>query len=418
MWALMGARRFAPLFWCQFLSAFNDNYVRQMLALMVLFHFGGQDQGAKIQLAVALFILPGIPLSPIGGEIADANDKAAIARRLKLAELVVQAVAAAGVLSGSLALLYLALFGLGVIAALFGPIKFGLLPDHLRRDELVAGNALIEGATFVAIILGLIVGGAAAARSSVSVAVQLGVVALACYTTARWIPPTPVGAPGLRVNWNPWTATRDVLRELRADRRLWVGCVAVSWFWVVGALTLSLVPVIVKARIGGGVEVETAANLIFAVGVAGGSLTAAQTAHGMIRLRPAPIWLIVIGAVGLALGLALHALPDASQEIGLATFFASPLGLGVAVALLIYSAAAGLFVVPIFAAVQAWSPIERRARVIGANNTLNSLFMVAGSLAASVVLKATGVDESTVLAALGALNLLAAGYFALKLPKD
>ena len=417
MWALMGARRFAPLFWCQFLSAFNDNYVRQMLALMILFRFGGQDAGAKIQLAVALFVLPAIPLSPIGGEIADAHDKAAIARRIKLGEIFVQAVAVAGVLTGSLSLLYVALFGLGVIAALFGPIKYGLLPDHLRRDELVAGNALVEGATFAAIILGLVVGGAAAARSAGSVAVQLGVVAIACYLTSRWIPPTQIGAPGLRVNWNPWTATRDVLRELRADQRLWVGCVAVSWFWTVGALTLSLVPVIVKARIGGGIEVETAVNLIFAIGVAGGSLAAAQTAHGAIKLTRAPLWLIVMGAIGLALGLALHALPDAQQEIGLASFFTSASGLGLAIALLVYSAAAGLFVVPIFAAVQAWSPIERRARVIGANNTLNSVFMVAGTLAASIALKATGADESSVLAALGALNLLAAAWLARALPR-
>ncbi len=418
MWELMRARRFAPLFWCQFLSAFNDNYVRQMLALLILFRFGGADAGAKIQLAVALFVLPSIPLSPIGGEIADAHDKAFIARRIKLAEIFVQGIAAAGVLTGSLALLYLALLGLGVIAALFGPIKYGILPDHLRREELVGGNALVEGATFAAIILGLVVGGYAAARSPASVAVQLGVVAIACYLTARWIPSTPVGAPGLRVNYNPWTATRDVLRELRADDRLWVGCAAVSWFWLVGALTLSLVPVIVKARIGGGVEVETAVNLIFALGVAGGSLAAAQMAHGNIRLARAPLWLVAMAVLGMAMGLALHQLPDAQAEVGLAAFFSSTTGLGLALAILIYSAAAGLFVVPIFSAVQAWSPVARRARVIGANNTLNSIYMVAGSLAASVLLKTTGVDESRVLAGVGALNLVAAAYFWRRLPKD
>ena len=418
MWALMGARRFAPLFWCQFLSAFNDNYVRQMLALLILFRFGGADAGAKIQLAVALFVLPAIPLSPIGGEIADAHDKALIARRLKLAEIFVQGVAAAGVLTGSLALLYLALLGLGVIAALFGPIKYGLLPDHLRREELVAGNALVEGATFAAIILGLVVGGFAAARAPASVAGQLGLIALACYLTARWIPATPVGAPGLRVNLNPWTATRDVLRELRADDRLWVGCVAVSWFWMVGALTLSLAPVIVKARIGGGLEVETAVNLIFALGVAAGSLVAAQVSHGRIRVRRAPLWLVVMGVLGLAMGAGLHRLPDAQGEIGLGAFFASPVGMALALAIFVYSAAGGLFVVPVFAAVQAASPAARRARVIGANNTLNSIYMVAGSLAASILLKTTGVDESTVLGLVGALNLAAAAYFWRRLAKD
>jgi acyl-[acyl-carrier-protein]-phospholipid O-acyltransferase/long-chain-fatty-acid--[acyl-carrier-protein] ligase len=410
MFELMGARRFAPLFWCQFLSAFNDNFVRQMLALMILFQFGGGDEGAKIQLAVALFVLPSIPLSPIGGEIADANDKAAIARKLKLAEIFVQAIAAGGFVLGSLTLLYVALFGLGIIAALFGPIKYGILPDHLRKDELVAGNALVEGATFAAIICGLVFGGFAAAqgRSPASVVAQLAVVALACYATSRYIPGTEVGAPGLRVNWNPITATRDILRELRANDRQWAGCLAVSWFWTVGALTLSLVPVIIKARIGGGINVETAVNLLFAVGVAAGSLLAAQFSHGRIRLDWAPWMLVVIGALGVDLGLMTHAMPRPTTEIGLGEFFSRPQGLRIAVEILVYSCAAGLFVVPVFSAVQAWSPIDRRARVIGANNTLNSVFMVVGSLAASVLLKALDIDESTALAILGVLNLPAA----------
>ena len=419
MFELMRARRFAPLFWCQFLSAFNDNFVRQMLALLILFQFGGADAGAKIQLAVALFVLPAIPLSPIGGEIADAHDKAAVARWLKFAEIGVQAIAAAGFWYQSLTLLYVALFGLGVIAALFGPIKYGILPDHLRKDELIAGNALIEGATFAAIILGLVFGGYAAARgrSELSVVAQLAAVALACYVTSRSIPATAVGAPGLRVNWNPYTATRDILRELRSHDRQWVGCLAVSWFWTVGALTLSLAPVIIKARIGGGVEVETAVNLFFAVGVAAGSLLAAQLAHGRIRLGHTPYMLVVMGLIGLDLGAFTHGLPVAQSEIGLSEFFSSFAGLRIAAEILIYSCAAGLFVVPIFAAVQSWSAVDQRARVIGANNTLNSVMMVAGSLTASILLKATGCDDSTALATLGALNLLAAYFVWRRLPK-
>lgn len=419
MFELMRARRFAPLFWCQFLSAFNDNFVRQMLALLILFQFGGGDAGAKIQLAVALFVLPSIPLSAIGGEIADAHDKAAIARKLKFAEIFVQAIAAVGFVMSSLTLLYLALFGLGCIAALFGPIKYGILPDHLRKDELVSGNALVEGATFAAIICGLVFGGYAAAhgRSAVSVVLQLAVVALACYATSRWIPATGVGAPGLRINYNPFTATREILRELRANDRQWVGCLAVSWFWTVGALTLSLAPVIIKARIGGGIEVETAVNLLFAVGVAAGSLLAAQLSHGRIRLGGAPYMLLVMGALGIDLGLATHAMAPAQAEIGLGDFFTSFAGVRIALEILIYSGAAGLFVVPIFSAVQAWSSVDRRARVIGANNTLNSVFMVVGTLTTSILLKLTGIDESSALAWLGGLNLLAAIYVWRRLPR-
>ena len=419
MFELMRARRFAPLFWCQFLSAFNDNFVRQMLALLILFQFGGGDAGAKIQLAVALFVLPSIPLSAIGGEIADAHDKAAIARKLKFAEIFVQAIAAVGFVMSSLTLLYLALFGLGCIAALFGPIKYGILPDHLRKDELVSGNALVEGATFAAIICGLVFGGYAAAhgRSAVSVVLQLAVVALACYATSRWIPASGVGAPGLRVKYNPFTATRDILRELRANDKQWVGCLAVSWFWTVGALTLSLAPVIIKARIGGGIEVETAVNLLFAVGVAAGSLLAAQLSHGRIRLGGAPYMLLVMGALGIDLGLATHAMAPAQAEIGLGDFFTSFAGVRIALEILIYSGAAGLFVVPIFSAVQAWSSVDRRARVIGANNTLNSVFMVVGTLTTSILLKLTGMDESSALAWLGGLNLLAAIYVWRRLPR-
>ena len=415
----MRSRRFAPLFWCQFFSAFNDNIVRQMLAMLILFRFGAADAGAQVSLAVAIFVLPSIPLSPIGGEIADANDKAAIARKLKLAEIFVQMIAAAGFYFSSLVLLDVALFGLGCIAALFGPIKYGILPDHLKRDELVAGNALVEGATFAAIICGLVVGGYAAAqgRDPWTVVAQLLIVAAACYAASLAIPPTGVGAPGLKVTFNPWRATRTILRELRADDRQWVGAIAVSWFWTVGAITLSLVPVIVKSRIGGGVDVETAINLVFAVGIASGSLLAAVLAHGRIKLAPAPYLLIAMAGLAIDLGLHTQTMPQAASEVDLFAFFRSVDGLRIAIELLAYSCAAGLFVVPIFAAVQAWSREDRRARVIGAVNTLNSLYMVAGSLATTLTLKLTGLSESMALTLLGVANIVAAGYFFVRLPR-
>jgi acyl-[acyl-carrier-protein]-phospholipid O-acyltransferase / long-chain-fatty-acid--[acyl-carrier-protein] ligase len=415
---LMTARRFAPLFWCQFLSAFNDNFVRQMLAMLILFRFGAEDAGAKISLAVAIFVLPSIPLSAIGGEFADAHDKAWVARRMKLIEIGVQMIAAAGFVLGSLNLLYLALFGLGCISALFGPVKYGILPDHLHREELIAGNALVEGATFAAIICGLVVGGYAAAegRSSISVVLQLAIVAIACYVTSRYIPPTGVGAPNLRVNYNPFTATWRLLRELKADDRSWVGCLAVSWFWTAGAITLSLVPVIVKSRVGGGVEVATAINLFFAIGIAIGSLSAAALAHGRIELAPTPFMLIIMGLIAIHLGFFTGALPLSDHEVGLSAFFTSSVGVEIATEIVAYSFAAGLFVVPIFAAVQAWSSEDRRARIIGANNTLNAIYMVLGSIAVTIILKLTGADETRALAALGVANILAAIYFFRRLP--
>ncbi len=417
---LMSSRRFAPLFWCQFFSAFNDNFVRQMLAMLILFRFGAEDVGAKVSLAVAIFVLPSIPLSPLGGEIADAHDKAAIAKRLKLAEIFVQLLAAAGFYFSSLVLLYAALFGLGCIAALFGPIKYGILPDHLKSEELVSANALVEGATFAAIICGLVVGGYAAAqgREPWTVVAQLVVVAAACYGASLLIPPTGIGAPHLKVDFNPWRATRTILRELRADDRQWVGAVAVSWFWTVGAITLSLVPVIIKSRIGGGVEIETAINLFFAIGIAAGSLLAAVLSHGRIQLAPAPFLLLIMGAIAIVAGLQTGALPKPNGEVSLIDFFGSWVGLRIVVELIAYSCAAGLFVVPIFAAVQSWASEDRRARVIGAVNTLNAIYMVVGSLATTLLLKLTGIGESMALVLLGLANFVAAIYFFRRLRAD
>ncbi len=417
---LMRSRRFAPLFWCQFFSAFNDNFVRQMLAMLILFRFGADDAGAKVSLAVAIFVLPSIPLSPLGGEIADAHDKAAVARRLKFVEIFVQLVAAAGFYFSSLELLYAALFGLGCISALFGPIKYGILPDHLKAEELISGNALVEGATFAAIICGLVVGGYAAAegRAAWTVVAQLVVVAAACYGASLFIPATGVGAPNLRIDFNLWTATRSILRELRADDRQWVGAIAVSWFWMVGAITLSLVPVIIKSRIGGGVEVETAVNLFFAIGIAAGSLLAAVLAHGRIQLAPAPFLLLIMAGFAIALGLQTDALPPADAEVGLIDFFGGAAGRRLVVELLGYSCAAGLFVVPIFAAVQTWASEDRRARVIGAVNTLNSIYMVAGSLATTLLLKLTGLSESMAMVLLGLANVVAAIYLFRRLPAN
>jgi acyl-[acyl-carrier-protein]-phospholipid O-acyltransferase/long-chain-fatty-acid--[acyl-carrier-protein] ligase len=418
--ALMTTRRFAPLFWCQFLSAFNDNFVRQMLVMMLLFRFGGGDVGAKVSLAIAIFVLPWIVLSALGGELADAHDKAKVARWLKFAEIFVQMIAAAGFVLLSPALLYIAVFGLGCVSALFGPMKYGILPDHLRREELVPGNALIEGATFAAIVLGLILGAyaAAAGRAPWGVVLQLMAVALACWGSSLFIPSTKVGAPGLKINPNIFASTRDILRDIKRDDRQWTGAAAVSWFWLMGSVTLSLIPVMIKARIGAGIEVETMTNALFAIGIAAGSLTAAFIAHGEIRLKPAPYLLLVIAALLIDIGFVVRALPETTREVGVMEFFASGAGLHVAVATLILSAVSGLFVVPIFAAVQAWAGEDRRARVIGAVNTLNSIYMVVGSLTTTLLLKLANLSEPDALIVLGAFNILAALYCFLRLPKS
>jgi acyl-[acyl-carrier-protein]-phospholipid O-acyltransferase/long-chain-fatty-acid--[acyl-carrier-protein] ligase len=416
---LMRSRRFAPLFWCQFLSAFNDNCVRQMLAMLILFDIGQKAAGSLITLAVGIFILPSLLLSAFGGELADAHDKARIARALKAAEIFVQAIAAAGFVLHSIILLYVALFGLGTIAALFGPIKYGILPDHLETAELPAGNALIEGATFLAILFGLIAGGTivAHAGSPPLVATQLMVVALACWATSRFIPATGVAAPDLKIRRNVLASTVGLLRELRADRRLWSGGIAVSWFWMTGAVALALVPVIVRTRIGGDIGVETAITALFAVGVGCGSILSAVIARGRILLLPVPTAAFFIAIFLIDLGRVTMYLPAAQADVGVAAFLSTGMGQRIALDVVATAIAGALLVVPAFSAVQAWAREERRARVVAAVNILSALFMAAGSLVTAILqARPLTVSEPALLLALGALNIGAGIYFLLALP--
>lgn len=415
--SLLGSRRFAPLFWTQFLSAFNDNFVRNMLAMLILFKLGESQAGSLITLAVGIFILPSIFLSALGGQIADAHDKAVIARRLKFAEIFVQMIAAAGLWLSSLALLYTALFGLGVIAALFGPIKYGILPDHLETRELPAGNALVEGATFIAILLGLMAGAYAASHGSgsLTVVVQLMIVALACWVASRFIPATGVAAPGLRVEINVLSSTWRMVRELRRETRIFNAGLAVSWFWMTGAVALALIPVVIKDRTGGGIEVQTAISALFAIGIAAGSLIAAVIAHGRIILLPVPVSAALMALFLGDLALATGGLAKASLGTGLSDFFQSAAGLRIAVDVIGLSAAGGLFVVPAFAAVQAWAGEDRRARVVAAVNIVTSIFIVTGALG-TALLQSLGLSEPFLLGLLAVLNIVAAYIFFRILP--
>ncbi len=412
---LLRTRRFAPLFWCQFLSAFNDNFVRNMLAMLLLFRFGKEETGALISLAIGIFMLPSIVLSGFGGEIGDAHDKALVIRRLKAAEILVQMVAAAGLWLSSLLLLYAALFGLGVIAALFGPIKYGILPDHLKRTELMAGNALVEAATFLAILLGL-VAGALAAKTTIPpamVVLQLMAIALACFATSRFIPATKAAAPHLAIKANVLASTAALLKDLRQAPFLWQAGLALSWFWLTGAVALSLVPVAVRNATGGGIEVEAAISALFAIGIGAGSLAAAFFARGRILLTPVPLAALGMAVFLIEIGFATHGLglAPSGHETGLAAFFTSATGLRIAADVTGIAAAGGFYVVPLFAAVQAEAPAERRARIVAAINILNAIFMVAGTLAAAFLQsRFIGLSEPLLLIGLGLTNIGAAAY--------
>src|SRR5256886_43527 len=327
--SLLTSRRFAPLFWCQFFSAFNDNFLKNALVLLILFKIGGQTGEALVTLAGGIFIAPFFLLSASGGELADRFDKAMVARLLKLVEIGAAAVAVAGFELNSLPLLFLALFLFGLIGALFGPIKYGILPDHLTREELPAGNALVEGATFLAILGGTIAGGLAMKNGgdSAVLAVTLMVFAILCWAASLFIPNTGQAAPDLTIDPNILRSTRRLLGELWSDMRLLRCAVVTSIFWLVGAILLSLLPPLVVHNLGGAETVVTIFLSVFAVAIGVGSALAAWLSAGRIVLLPTAFGALLVGLSSLDLGLALLRLPPADMvtALGSTAFFARPI---------------------------------------------------------------------------------------------
>ena len=417
---LMLSRRFAPLFWCQFFAAFGDNFLKTSLVFLIL--FGGRDAAdaaALVTAASAVFIAPFFFLSALGGELADRHDKALVAQRLKFIEIFVAGVAVAGFVMKSIPLLFVALAGFGILAALFGPIKYGILPDHLPKPKLPGGNALIEGATFIAILTGTVAGGLAAkdgGHAFVFAALVMGFAVL-CWLCALAIPPTGQGAPGLAVTPNIAASTVRLLRHLRADPRLFWGAMVTSWFWLAGIVALSLLPTLVKGPIGGNEETVTAYLVIFSVAVGAGSALAATIARGRIVLTTTIVGAALLGLFAIDLGFTFYGAAPATTLAGPARVFASDHGLRAAIDLAGMALAGGLFIVPAFAAVQAWSDVAHRARVIAAVNILNAAFMT-GATVAVALLQKSGVGVPALFMGLGAATLLVALAIRRTMPKS
>jgi acyl-[acyl-carrier-protein]-phospholipid O-acyltransferase / long-chain-fatty-acid--[acyl-carrier-protein] ligase len=414
---LLASRRFLPLFIVQFFSALNDNFVKTALAMLVLYRLGGEGHGeggvgTYIALASAALVVPFFFLSALGGELADKFDKAWVCRRLKLAEIPVAALAGIGFIAHSPVLLLTSILGYGIIAALFGPIKYGILPDHLKTEELSAGNALVEGATFAAILIGTIAGGEAATVDAANWIVLPAVLVFAalCVAAAYAIPSTGKGDATITINRNPLTSTFHLLGELRADRPSWIGGLIVSWFWLVGIVVLTLLPQMVKDRLNGAPEVINLALGVFTVGIAAGSVAAARLSklRPNLALVPAGALLMALFGADLAFSLVAGTAPGAlGPLVTIRGLLATVTGWRFAIDLVGLAFAGGLYVVPSFASIQAGAEEHHRARVVAGVNVLNAAFMTAGTIAI-ILLDKLGISMSGVLGLTAIGNVVAA----------
>ena len=411
---LLKTRRFAPFFATQFLGAFNDNLFKNALVVLLTFQ-AAQWTTLKPELlanlAAGIFILPFFLFSATAGQLADKYDKARLARLVKVLEMLIMGVAAAGFFLRSLPVLMGALFLLGLHSTLFGPVKYAIMPQHLHEDELVGGNALIEAGTFVAILLGTLAGGLLAGSVAHPAWIALGgfVVAALGYATSRGIPTAPPPVPGLKINLNPLTETWRNIAFARQNRTVFLSILGISWFWLYGALFLAQFPAYARFVLGGGEAMVTLLLATFTVGIGIGSMLCERMSGKHVE-----IGLVPFGSIGLTL-------------FGADLYFASPAGLAgttphellallsipaiwrVLFDLMMLGVFGGFFIVPMYALVQMRSSPEHRARIIAANNILNALFMVVGALGAASLLDA-GLTMPALFGLAALLNALVAIY--------
>ena len=399
---LMSSRRFAPLFWSQLLAALNDNLLKNALAMLVIYRLAMENGPAIGTLAGAALILPFFLFSALAGQYADKFDKADVATRVRLIEIPVALLAAAGFLLPSLPMLFTALILFGTLSAFFGPVKYGLLPSQLETRQLPAGNALIEGATFIAILLGTI-GGNLASGSELELRLVAGgivVISVLGWLAARMIPPAPSSVPDLAIDKNIVTSTATLLKDLRCDKRIWQGALITSWFWLVGAVVLALLQNLIPRALNGTPAVYTLALFTFAVAVALGSIAAARASKNRPNLALVPIGALLMGLFLLDLAWLSSTLKPAVTPAGPAEVLTSLDGIHMLTDLFGVAFAGGLYIVPSFAAVQAWSPVDHRSRVIAGCNVLSAAFMTLSGLAVAA-LQYAHVSISLLYAALG-----------------
>jgi 1-acyl-sn-glycerol-3-phosphate acyltransferase len=390
--SLLRQRRFVPFFITQALTAFNDNVFKNALALLVA--FGAMQLSAEKvdfyqNIAAVVFILPFFLFSATAGQIAEKYEKSGLIRKVKLLELGLAVLAAIGLQLHSMPFLLAVLFGLGLQATLLGPVKYSILPQALGAEELVGGNALVESATSLAILLGLIAGGLLMARPDGAAAVSVAVLAVAAlgYLASRGIPAAPASSPDLRIDWNPVSETWRNIRFMRGNRSVFLSVLGISWFWFYGATFITQLPHYTQAYLGGNDHVFTLLLGVFCVGTGLGSLLCERLSGHKVEIGLVPFGSIGMTIFGIDLYFAQPGLATA-QNLGVADFLHQLRSHRVMWDLLLIGAFAGFYIVPLYALIQTRSEDSHRSRIIAGNNILNAVFMVASAVLALVLLKA------------------------------
>jgi 1-acyl-sn-glycerol-3-phosphate acyltransferase len=416
---LLKQRRFAPFFWTQLFGAMNDNVFKNGMVIFIAFGgftLAGMSSNLLVNAAGAIFILPFVLFSAFAGQLADKYEKSGLIRATKWLEIAIMVLGAIGFVLGNVAILFFALFLMGLQSTLFGPVKYAILPQVLKDSELVGGNAIVESGTFVAILIGTIAGGVLIAiKPSGTTIVAVACIALAVigYLASRAIPRVEAVDPELKLNWNPFTETYRTIKLATQNIVVWRSMLGISWLWFYGAMLLNQFAPMAKDVLNGNEAVATALLAVFAVGIAIGSLLCERLSGHKVEIGLVPLGSIGMSVFALDLYFALKGLPplaSGNAAISAGEFFANTAHWRIVFDLFMLALSGGLFSVPLYALIQERSEATHRSRIIAANNIINALFMVASALLAMALIALFNFGVPQLILTIAILNALVALY--------
>ncbi|MEM7082129.1 MAG: MFS transporter [Pseudomonadota bacterium] len=422
-WTLLRQRKFGAFFSTQFLGAFNDNVYKN--ALVGLFTYQLVSLGVSqahsqslINIAGGLFILPFFLFSAIAGQVAEKYEKAMLIRRIKNYEIGVMLLGTVALVTQQLWLLMTVLFLMGTQSTFFGPLKYSILPQHLRNDQLMGANALVEMGTFLAIILGVIAGGLLSAIPDVGiyvVAITTVSLAIAGRLSSGFIPSADATAPALKLSWNVPVESWRILRNTRKNRTVFLAIMGVSWFWFFGIYVLNQVPSYVADSLGGTQTVVTTLMATFSVGIGIGSMLCARWSGRAVEIGLVPLGALGMTLFALHLGLAPVA-TDTSTLVGAREFLARPGSWRILLDLLGIAVSGGLYIVPLYSMIQTRGDRGHLSRTFAGLNIMNSFFMIAATVVALLLLKA-GLTTSQLFIVLALMHVAVALFIFFLVPE-
>lgn len=397
---LLATQRFLPMFCTQFLGALNDNVFKQALLLVITYGWISQQSGSIStlnNLAALLFILPYFIFSATAGQIADKYERSQLVRYLKLLEIAVMLLATVGFLIGNLWLLMFALFLMGTQSTFFGPIKYAILPEILKPNELMSGNALFQSGTSIAILVGMILGGAVISLSAGNLLwISLTVLAIAVvgYLASRFILKQPIAAPQLQVDWNFFRTSIQTLKYAKNLPLIFLILLGNSWYWFYGATYLTQIPQLTQQNLHASENVVSLLLTFFSVGIGVGSLLCRKIGGTEVNIKMVPIGAVGLTVFAFYLAAALAFVPPQTGELlGLSEVFQQGWSYyHVMLAVTLLGISGGFYIVPLYAMMQAYSPRSHRARVVAANNILNAIFMVSSAIFSIIILSVLQID--------------------------